>query len=145
MSARSISRLVGTGLAAGALTVALSVPAFAAPARDSSGTPLPGSPGVTVGQTANASGNVTAGTDVAAPDQQNPTPTRSTLIVTPSPARPYPHGIASSQTASANASGAFQWADAGIGAGGVLVVALTALGGVWILRRRHDADTPLAA
>ena len=37
MSARSISRLARTGFAAGALTVALSVPALAMPARDSNG------------------------------------------------------------------------------------------------------------
>ena len=61
MSARSISRVARTGFAAGALTVALSVPALAVPARDSSGIPV-----------ANASGNITAGTDVAAPDQQAP-------------------------------------------------------------------------
>jgi len=42
-------------------------------------------------------------------------------------------------------SGDFQWDDAGIGAGGALVIALTAIGGVLIVRRRQTPDAPLAA
>ena len=48
MSARSISRVARTGFAAGALTVALSVPALAVPARDSAGAPVPDAAGVRV-------------------------------------------------------------------------------------------------
>ena len=138
MSARTISRAARTGFAAGALIVALSVPALAAPARDSSGVP--------VTPTANASGNVTAGTDVAAPDQQNPIPDPSKPIVASAPTWPEnPVALAQPQNVSASPSGDFQWDDAGIGAGGALVIALTAIGGVLIVRRRHTPDAPLAA
>jgi hypothetical protein len=147
MSARSISRLARTGVAAGALTVALSVPALAAPARDSSGTPVPGAAGVRAATpTANASGNTTPGTDVAAPDQQSPIPAPTKPVVPSAPTWPEnPQPIAPPASVSASPSGAFQWDDAGIGAGGALVLALTALGGVLIIRRRHEADPPLAA
>jgi len=135
MSARSISRLARTGFAAGALTVALSVPALAVPARDSSGVPV-----------ANASGNVTAGTDVAAPDQQNPVPAPTKPIIAPAPTWPEnPVALAQPQNVSASPSGDFQWDDAGIGAGGAVLIALTAIGGVLIVRRRQTPGTPLAA
>jgi hypothetical protein len=135
MSARSISRLARTGLAAGALTVALSVPALAVPARDSSGIPV-----------ANASGNITPGTDVAAPDQQNPIPAPSKPIVASAPTWPEnPQPLAPPQNVSASPTSDFQWDDAGIGAGGALVIALTALGGALIVRRRQTPDAPLAA
>ena len=135
MSARSISRLARTGFAAGALTVALSVPALAVPARDSSGVPV-----------ANASGNVTAGTDVAAPDQQNPVPAPAKPIIASAPTWPEnPVPLAQPQNVSASPSGDFQWDDAGIGAGGAVLIALTAIGGVLIVRRRQTPDTPLAA
>src|SRR4051794_16061538 len=39
----------------------------------------------------------------------------------------------------------FQWGDAGIGAGGALVVVLAAFGGGLAIRRRHVADPPLPA
>jgi len=135
MSARSISRLARTGFAAGALTVALSVPALAVPARDSSGVPV-----------ANASGNVTAGTDVAAPDQQNPVPAPTKPIIAPAPTWPEnPVALAQPQNVSASPSGDFQWDDAGIGAGGAVLIALTAIGGALIVRRRQTPDAPLAA
>jgi len=135
MSARSISRLARTGVAAGALTVALSVPALAVPARDSSGAPI-----------ANASGNVTPGTDVASPDQQAPIPGRTKPIVPSAPTWPEnPVALAQPQNVSASPSSDFQWDDAGIGAGGALVIALTAIGGALIVRRRQTPDTPLAA
>jgi hypothetical protein len=135
MSARSISRLARTGLAAGALTVALSVPALAVPARDASGTPA-----------ANASGNITAGTDVAAPDQQNPIPAPPKPHIAPPPTWPEnPEPLAAPQNASAPSGSDFQWGDAGIGAGGALVIAFTAIGGVFLLRRRHVSEPPLAA
>jgi hypothetical protein len=167
MSARSISRVARTGFAAGALTVALSVPALAVPARDSSGAPVPGAAGVRATPTANASGNVTAGTDVAAPDQQapivashnvttgtdvaapdqqNPVPAPTKPIIPSAPTWPEnPVPLAQPQNVSASPSGGFQWDDAGIGAGGAVVIALTAIGGVLILRRRQTPGTPLAA
>jgi len=147
MSARSISRLARTGVAAGALTVALSVPALAVPARDSAGAPIPGAAGVRVTPpTANASGNVTPGTDVASPDQQAPIPGRTKPIVPSAPTWPEnPVALAQPQNVSASPSSDFQWDDAGIGAGGALVIALTAIGGALIVRRRQTPDAPLAA
>jgi len=181
MSARSISRLARTGVAAGALTVALSVPALAVPARDSAGAPVPDAAGVRVTPptanasgnvtpgtdvaspdqqapvpdaagvrvtppTANASGNVTPGTDVASPDQQAPIPGRTKPIVASAPTWPEnPVALAQPQNVSASPSSDFQWDDAGIGAGGALVIALTAIGGALIVRRRQTPDAPLAA
>lgn len=156
MSARSISRLACTGLAAGALTVALSVPAFAVPARDSSGGPVANASGnVTAGTDVAAPdqqapivdhGNVTAGTDVAAPDQQNPIPAPEQPVVASPPTWPEnPQPLAAPQNVSAPSGSDFQWGDAGIGAGGALVIALTALGGVLVVRRRHMSEPPLAA
>jgi len=147
MSARSISRVARTGFAAGALTVALSVPALAVPARDSAGAPVPDAAGVRVtAPTANASGNVTPGTDVASPDQQAPIPAPEKPIVASPPTWPEnPVALAQPQNVSASPSGDFQWDDAGIGAGGAVVIALTAIGGVLIVRRRQTPGTPLAA
>ena len=136
MSTRSIWRVARTGFAAGALTIALSVPALAVP-----GPRLLRGPGP-----ANASGNITAGTDVAASDQQNPIPDPSKPIVASAPTWPEnPVALAQPQNVSASPSGDFQWDDAGIGAGGALVIALTAVGGVLIVRRRQTPDAPLAA
>jgi hypothetical protein len=135
MFVRSISRLAGTGLVAGALTVALGVPALAVPAGVTRGTPI-----------ANASGNVTAGTDVASPDQQAPIPAPEKPKVAAPPTWPEnPQPLAPPQTVAATSGSDFQWDDAGIGAGGALVVALTALGGIVLVRRRHVSDPPLAA
>jgi len=39
----------------------------------------------------------------------------------------------------------FHWDDAGIGAGGALVVVLAGLGGAVMFRRRREADPPLPA
>ena len=147
MSARSISRVARTGFAAGALTVALSVPALAVPARDSAGAPVPDAAGVRVTPpTANASGNVTPGTDVATPDQQAPIPAPEKPIVASAPTWPEnPVALAQPQNVSASPSSDFQWDDAGIGAGGALVDVLAGLGGALAFRRRHEADPPLPA
>jgi hypothetical protein len=123
MSARNISHLARTGLTAGALTVALSAPALAVPARDSSGAPVPDAAGVTVtSSTADA----------------RPVPTPPTWPANPQPLPP-------PQTVAATTESAFQWDDAGIGAGGALIVVLTAVGGVLLVRRRRESDPPLAA
>jgi hypothetical protein len=133
MSTRPISRLVTTALAAGAISVAMSVPAMAGSADfyyGASGIPTAVSGGDT-------HPNVTAGTDVASPDQQAPIPAaKSTPTAIPKPV---------AQPASPSAASDFQWDDAGIGAGGALVIVLTALGGVMLVRRRHVADPPLPA
>jgi MYXO-CTERM domain-containing protein len=122
MSARTISRLARTGIAAGALTVALSAPALAVPARDTPGDP-----------TANTSGAAVTTAD------GRPVPTPPTWPENPQPLIP-------PQTVAATTDAGFQWDDAGIGAGGALaIVALAGLGGAFVLRRRHQADPPIAA
>ena len=71
------SRAVKSGAAAGALTLALSGTALAMPAGPDSGA-----------QSASPSGNVTAGTDVAAPDQQNPIPVQPKPVPQQAPTWP---------------------------------------------------------
>jgi len=145
MSVRSISRLVTTALAAGAISVAVSGPAMARPADNyygASGVPTAVSGG-------EAHPNATSGTDVAAPDQQNPVlngrSTQAPPVAQPAPTWPL-HPVAlhapAQSTPSANAD--FQWDDAGIGAGGAVLIVLTALGGAMLVRRRH-VDPPLPA
>jgi hypothetical protein len=142
MSARPISRLVSTALAAGAISVAMSVPAMARPAD------YPGAPGSTPAISGGyGHPNVTAGTDVAAPDQQNPIPAaKPGPVAQPAPTWP-PHPVAlhAPKAAAPSVDTDFQWGDAGIGAGGAIVIVLTALGGVMVVRRRHVSDPPLAA
>jgi len=53
--------------------------------------------------------------------------------------------LAQPQTVAATGDSGFQWDDAGIGAGGALVVVLAGLGGAVMFRRRHEADPPLPA
>jgi hypothetical protein len=65
--------------------------------------------------------------------QQAPTWPKNPQVLTPP----------SSTTASADAG--FQWDDAGIGAGGALVVVLAGFGGALVIRRRQVADPPLPA
>jgi len=140
MPVRSLSRALKSGAAAGALTLALSGTALAIPAA-----PDAGIPGSTVSGS-NPSGNVTSGTDVAAPDQQNPIPPATKPVPQQAPTWPANPQVLHQVAASApSASDGFQWDDAGIGAGGALVVAFAGLGGVMALRRRHVADPPLAA
>ena len=147
MSARSLSRLVTTALAAGAISVAVSATAMAMPGA------YPGAPAAPPAVSGGfGSPNITAGTDVAAPDQQNPVPAGTDRATQPGPvAQPAPtwplHPVAlhAPVQSAPSVDAGFQWDDAGIGAGGALVIALTALGGVMIVRRRHVSDPPLAA
>jgi hypothetical protein len=141
MSVRPISRLVSTALAAGALSVAVSAPAMASPAD------YPGAPGSTPAVSGgSAHPNVTAGTDVAAPDQQSPAPVAAEPVAQPAPTWPlHPVALHALVQPTPSAHADFQWGDAGIGAGGALVIVLTALGGVMVVRRRHVSDPPLAA
>jgi hypothetical protein len=148
MSARPISRLVTTALAAGAISVAMSVPAIAGSAHfpyGASGVPTAVSGGDT-------HPNVTAGTDVASQDQQNPipaaksTPAISTPVAQPAPTWPlHPVALHAPAQSTTSVDSDFQWGDAGIGAGGALVIVLTALGGVMLVRRRNVADPPIPA
>jgi hypothetical protein len=121
MPVRSLSRVLRSAVAAGALTLAVSGTAVAMPAD-----------------------NVTPGTDVAAPDQQNPIPPVREPVAQQAPTWPAnPATLTRPQTVSADAG--FQWDDAGIGAGGALVVVLAGFGGALAIRRRHMADPPLPA
>jgi hypothetical protein len=87
-------------------------------------------------------GNVTSGTDVAAPDQQNRVPAAAKPIPAPAPTwPPNPQPLPPPQAVS-SADAGFQWDDAGIGAGGALVVALTGFGAVVVVRRRHTGALP---
>jgi hypothetical protein len=136
MSVRSLSRIAKSGAAAGALTLAVSGTALAMPAGpDAASKYVP------------PSGNVTSGTDVAAPDQQNPIPAQPKPVPQQAPNFPVNTSILHRPVAASapSAGDDFQWDDAGIGAGGALVVVLAAFGGAMVLRRRHVADPPLPA
>ena len=133
MPVRSLSRAVRTTVAAGALTFAVSGTALAMPAPDTITTALP-------------SGNTTPGTDVASPDQQAPIPHIREPVPQQAPTwAAHPQTLTPPSTVSASTGSDFQWDDAGIGAGGALVVVLAGLGGTLAIRRRHVADPPLAA
>jgi hypothetical protein len=136
MPVRSLSRAVRTSVAAGALTLAVSGTALAVPA-----------PTTMVGRAvAVPTANTTPGTDVAAPDQQNPIPHVREPVPQQAPTWPAnPQTLTPPHTASATAGSDFQWGDAGLGAGGALVVLLAGLGGTLAIRRRHVGDPPLPA
>jgi len=135
MQVRSLSRTMKSTLAAGMLALAVPGAALAMPA--------PPGPGDPVGP---VSGNVTAGTDVAAPDQQAPIPAQPKPVPQQAPTWPEnPQVLTPTAATVASADDGFQWDDAGIGAGGALVVVLAGLGGVVVFRRRHEADPPLPA
>ena len=87
-------------------------------------------------------GNVTSGTDVAAPDQQNQIPAPEKPVPASAPTWPENPQPLPPPQASSSTDGGFQWDDAGIGAGGALVVALTGFGAVAIVRRRHAGALP---
>jgi hypothetical protein len=135
MAVRSLSRTLKSTVAAGALALAVPGAALAMPAQ-----PSPGDP---VGP---VSGHVTAGTDVAAPDQQNPVPADPKPVPQQAPTWPAnPQVLTPSSSTTSSADAGFQWDDAGIGAGGALVVVLAGFGGALVFRRRHVADPPLPA
>jgi hypothetical protein len=136
MSVRPLSRAIGAVAAAGALTLATAGAALAVPASPDIGTP-----GVTMG----GSGNITSGTDVAAPDQQNPIPAPVQAKIAAPPTWPVNPQTLTPVAASPSVDTGFQWDDAGIGAGGALIVVLAGLGGAMAFRRRTVADPPLAA
>jgi hypothetical protein len=135
MSVRSLSRALGAAVATGALTLATAGAALAVPARPDVG--IPGS--------AVTHGNVTSGTDVAAPDQQNPIPAPVKPKIASPPTWPVNPQTLTPPASSPSADAGFQWDDAGIGAGGALLVVVAGFGGVLAFRRRTVADPPLAA
>src|SRR3954454_25400178 len=136
MSVRTLSRTLAATGAAGVLTLAMAGAALAVPAPPDIGTP-----GVTMG----GSGNITAGTDVAAPDQQNPIPAPVQPKTAPPPTWPVNPQALTPVASSPSVDTGFQWDDAGIGAGGALIVVLAGFGGAMAFRRRTVVDPPLAA
>jgi hypothetical protein len=137
MSVRSLSGQLGAVAAAGVLTLATAGAAVASPARDCA------CGGARVAES--ASGNVTSGTDVAAPDQQNPTPAPVKPKIAAPPTWPVNPQTLTPPASSPSADAGFQWDDAGIGAGGALLVVIVGAGGAMAFRRRTVADPPLAA
>ena len=138
MSVRSLSRPLGALAAAGALTLASAGAALAVPVRDCA------CGGARVA--AHPSGNVTSGTDVAARDQQNPIPAPVKPNIAAPPTWPlHPQTLTPPHASSPSADAGFQWDDAGIGAGGALIVVLVGFGGAMAFRRRTVVDPPLAA
>src|SRR4051794_27820681 len=125
MSVRSLCRATGALVAAGALTLATASAALAVPAAPDIG--MPGS--------AMTQGNTTPGTDVAAPDQQNPIPAPVQPKIAAPPTWPVnPQALTPVASSSPSADHGFQWDDAGIGAGGALLVVLAGFGGAMAFR-----------
>jgi hypothetical protein len=111
MPTRTFSNLASTAFVVSALGLGLSAPALAAPAT---------------GDCACGGARVTLHTS-------KPAPQPPTWPENPQPLPP-PRTVASA------ADGGFQWDDAGIGAGGALVVVLSAFGGVAYVRRHTRAQ-----
>jgi hypothetical protein len=136
MLARPLSRILTTTVAAGALSFALTAPALA---RPDTGNCSCG--GARVPQQL-----TTKGTDVAAPDQQNPIPAQTRPVAQPAPTWPlHPEALTAPRAAAPSVDAGFQWGDAGIGAGGALAVVLVGLGGTLLVRRRGVSDPPVPA
>ena len=118
MPARTISKLITTTAAVSALGLAASGSALARPSSE---------------DCACGGARVTQHAATARPVPSAPTWPQNPVALTPP------------QTVAATGDAGFQWDDAGIGAGGALVIALTAIGGALIVRRRQTPDAPLAA
>ena len=118
MPARTISKLITTTAAVSALGLAASGSAIARPSSE---------------DCACGGARVTQTTAAAHPVPTPPTWPQNPVALT------------APQTVAATDDSGFQWDDAGIGAGGALVIALTAIGGALIVRRRQTPDAPLAA
>ena len=118
MATRTISKLITTTAAVSALGLAASGSALAMPSPE---------------DCACGGARVTQHTTTARPVPQPPTWPEN------------PVALAQPQTVAATGGSGFQWDDAGIGAGGALVVVLAGLGGAVMFRRRHEADPPLPA
>ena len=118
MPARTISKLITTTAAVSALGLAASGSALAMPSQDNC---------------ACGGARVTQTTAAAHPVPTPPTWPQNPVALT------------APQTVAATDDSGFQWDDAGVGAGGALVVVLAGLGGALAFRRRHEADPPLPA
>ena len=118
MATRTISKLITTTAAVSALGLAASGSALAMPSPE---------------DCACGGARVTQHAATARPVPSAPTWPQNPVALTPP------------QTVAATGDAGFQWDDAGIGAGGALVVVLAGLGGAVAFRRRHEADPPLPA
>ena len=118
MPARTISKLITTTAAVSALGLAVSGSALARPSSE---------------DCACGGARVTQHAATARPVPSAPTWPQNPVALT------------APQTVAATGDSGFQWDDAGIGAGGALVVVLAGLGGAVAFRRRREADPPLPA
>jgi hypothetical protein len=90
--------------------------------------------------------NVTTGTDVAAPDQQNPIPAPERHPLPGPPTWPlHPQTLTPRAQPVAGSPSSFHWDDAGIGAGGALALVLAGLGVTLVVRRRRLSGPALPA
>jgi hypothetical protein len=141
MSVRSLSHTGRAAVAACALALTVSAPALAAPFNQASERDH-----ACVEE--HHCAPVTNGTDVSAPDQQNPIPAPArkalpgppTWAMHPQTLTP-PHAAATRSSAGER----FDWGDAGIGAGGALAILVAGLGGVLVIRRRQTSGTAATA
>ena len=117
MPKRSISKLITTTATVSALGLAVSGSALATPSREDC---------------------ACGGARVPVPAAANPVPSPPTW-----PQNPV--ALTAPKTVAATGDSGFQWDDAGIGAGGALVIVLAGLGGAVAFRRRHEPDPPLPA
>jgi len=135
MPARTLSHLISTTLAVAGLSLGVTATAFAMPSAEDCAC---GGARVPV-----QSGDGPTGADVAAP------PTGSRLAearhVAATMPRVDPRVLTLPQTVAASADRGFRWDDAGIGAGGAIVLVVTACGATVAIRRRRAPDGPLAA
>jgi hypothetical protein len=113
-----------------ALLIALALPAAAAGARAPS--PTPERP-----RTFELDSRLRAiGTDVAAPDQQAPRDPSRPRLQGP-PIFPTRTTVYRPPSSTSQAASGFDWADAGIGAGGAALLMTISLGAAVTVRRRH--------
>jgi hypothetical protein len=133
MSVRSLSRVVTTSLATGAISLGLTAPGLA---RPDAGNCSCGGARVPLHVSSSGSGSGAAARDQQKPIPQPPTwPAHPQTLTPPRPA---------AATPSAGDRG-FQWDDAGIGAAGAIGIVLAGFGGTVLVRRRRLGDPALPA
>jgi hypothetical protein len=135
MHARTLSHLISTTLAVAGLSLGVTATAFAMPSAEDCAC---GGARVPV-----HSGDVPTGTGVGAPLSGSRSDAARHVAATMP--RVDPRALTPPRTVAASADRGFQWDDAGIGAGGAIVLVLTACGATVAIRRRQAPDRPLAA
>jgi len=136
MPITSLLRAVAACTAAGACAIAAVAPALAMPADSGADCACGGA------RVSEPSARLfTAGTDVAAPDQQSPVLSERGPVAQPAPTGPrMPATLTPERRAAIAQNADFDWDDAALGAGGTLAILLVATGGAVLLRRRHARD-----